>query len=1220
MRLHLPKTLLAAVLAACAALPTWADTQYGWKNNTPAKTGDIGDLEIITYSSGGTVGDDGVGVETVKEVSGQNVSFYSLTTPTAGSAYEYTSAQNITAISASGKDVKITATANQKEFLRGDESENPVASVGNSLWITGSKRFDNGTGYLANFNGFSNVYITDAQLYAAMNSNVTLSSNYFLGGGITDASVNGTLRLDGTGTITFGKAVTLVGDASVSRGANNGKVVFNGLKTEGHSFSINGSQKVEASDVIGGGNVSLSATSALSLSGDNTIGTLSLNSTATNAFTLSSGTTTVSTVSGTSSILLNGGTLALKAGEDITLSNVKFAGGILDLTSSTGSVTITSGAWSGSAGAYDVEVVRARTAAIAETLADAIKASHGLNDTFSVRDASDYSSVYRVLRTESLTGLTAKLKEASGTRIVVDANYDGKTFTDVGLNELLAGDTVTINGLTGWIGDGNSNSILANLVFEGENSINNGSTDGTINYSGAISGSGILSFDWIVTESNGTSTIKTNTYVFTGDLSGFTGKIKDEATLNVTIGGTLADGVSNEVKATIDIAGNLTVNREATFTRGFTANQLKGSQKIVFDGAQTINCTQDGDFSGKIDVKSGKLTVAGSVKTSGQLDLCGPSETNRYSGTVEVASQGSLTVGGTIWGLVNSAKILLQEGGSLKWNDLVITGKTAIADVETGLTIGATAALNTEQSSNTLRNSTITYTGTDSKTLSWTLTDTDLVVQSGTLRLGANVNASNVTVSNGSTLELVSGWQQKLSSSNTTWESGATLRYVSTNAVDLDVGTVSGSTIEMNCVKGTLNAANAESEVVVEGDIKLTGSDAAAAAEFTRIVGKSYTFKGGVAGGGNLNLNQAGKTTALIFEGDLSGWTSQSTDWSGLYANAGIINATISGTPANQEVKNAFNKDSSGTLNLTIDRDAVLTNKVNITSLVVNDKKTLSLSEDNNAVAVGSTTVGNKAKLVIGNKSEGTSINLGTVSGSGTISSERTAAQSVTLGTGTDNAFTGTLEATAGQLNVTAKTVQTLAGLTANGGNIDVMNATSLSVTDMVIGDNATVGVYSGPDTTTESSLNIYGSENSKASLTIGSDATLKANLSVAYAKLTFNGGPLAMGSTLTLFADGNSVLSGIDFTTVTATGLTLFKGVDGFSTSWDSASTDAVTIDDASTIFGNLDTGAYSLRYTGGTNGDVLLIANNPTPEPTTATLSLLALMGLAARRRRKA
>ncbi|MGN0873823.1 MAG: PEP-CTERM sorting domain-containing protein, partial [Akkermansia sp.] len=54
----------------------------------------------------------------------------------------------------------------------------------------------------------------------------------------------------------------------------------------------------------------------------------------------------------------------------------------------------------------------------------------------------------------------------------------------------------------------------------------------------------------------------------------------------------------------------------------------------------------------------------------------------------------------------------------------------------------------------------------------------------------------------------------------------------------------------------------------------------------------------------------------------------------------------------------------------------------------------------------------------------------------------------------------------------------------------------------------------------------------------------------------------------------------------------------------------------DASEIFGNVDPGFFKLNYDG---SNVILTASTNVPEPTTATLSLLALMGLAARRRRR-
>ncbi|MCI7699806.1 MAG: hypothetical protein MSQ05_10515 [Akkermansia sp.] len=1181
MRLHLPKTLLAAVLAACAALPAGATI-----TETPLETLTVGDIPLPTAPEGQST----IYKQAATDASTENEIPSALESATdtflsGTNATRVFKVLNSSTVENAGTLVIAKATvdgtesnAGQLHLSRWSESTKYIGTeltIANDLIIG-----ETAAGKAIRLSDADN----DARLIT-LTGTITLAQDAQIGVDSTVTSGHGKI----TGSISGdGKTLT------IAKGGNGSGVLNMGDSTTGKTLTLGGLTIANATGVV------MNYETA-------NIGTLTLSSTATNAFTLSGGTTTVSTVSGSGSILLNGGTLVLNAGEDITLSNVKFAGGILDLTSATGSVTV-GGTWTGDFVEKSVEVINANNATIAGSLATSLNPSRLLNYMFKAGDADageSASSVYRVRR-EYITA-TAIVDSTQQNRIVIGSvtGVDGSTeFNNVGLNELIAGDKVTINGLTGWIGQDGSNTILADLEFTGENHINYGSSSNNwITYSGAITGNGTLSYDW------GTAAY---TYNFNGDLSGFTGTISDNATLNVTIGGTLAKDAAKAVNATINIAGALTVNREASFAKAITVGG-----KLIVNADSSI---AGGTVTGNMDLKSGALTINGNVALKGGLDMKGgDTADDACRGHLSVAKGGTLNVSGNIWVLENSAKILLADGGKLEWNDLTVTGKTAVENVETGLKFGKSEKLQLSTGEHTVTNSTIKYAGSDSKTLGWTLTGTDLVVQSGRLSLGTDVSAAKVTVKSGGTLELLTGYTQNVTANTWAWEEGSTLSYgrfgTGNDLVDLgvSVGTVSGTTIELHGVLGTLKAVSSS----IKRDIKLTNSSAAAG-EFTTIEGDSYTFDGKVKGGGNFALAQASKTTSLIFNGDLSEWTSESAGYSGLRVISGTVNATISGTPTNEEVKNAFNKDAGGTLNLTIDRDAILTNTVNITSLAVNAKKTLSLSDDNNAVAVGSTTVGDKAKLVIGNKAESTRIDLGTVSGSGTISSERKATQSVTLGTGADNAFTGTLEATKGQLNVTAKTVQLLAGLKANGGNIDVMNATSLSVTDMVIGDNATVGVYSEADT--ESSLNIYGSVNSKASLTIGSDATLKANLSVCYAKLTFNGGPLTMGSTLTLFDEGSSELLGIDLTTVTATGLTLFTGVDGFSIGHGLVSADAVTIDDAHDIFGNLTAGAYSLKYTGGKDGDVLLIANNPTPEPTTATLSLLALMGLAARRRRKA
>ncbi|MGN1309902.1 MAG: PEP-CTERM sorting domain-containing protein [Akkermansia sp.] len=222
--------------------------------------------------------------------------------------------------------------------------------------------------------------------------------------------------------------------------------------------------------------------------------------------------------------------------------------------------------------------------------------------------------------------------------------------------------------------------------------------------------------------------------------------------------------------------------------------------------------------------------------------------------------------------------------------------------------------------------------------------------------------------------------------------------------------------------------------------------------------------------------------------------------------------------------------------------------------------------------------------------------------------------------------FTGTLAGGAGA-TLTAK----LAGTTQTGtvvkvdasvGSVDLLNTSSVTVTvtDMVIGAGQTVGVYTGdgaPSSSDEGSVTL-----TKLKVD-GTGATLNANLELsAGGTLTLNG-TLAMGSTLTL--NNGITLSGslLDSWTDKSNALTLFSGVDGLTVNGNAVSDGVDNGVTASEVFGD-SWSNYKLVMTGGTNNAnynvQLMQVSSDTPEPTTATLSLLALMGLAARRRRKA
>lgn len=135
----------------------------------------------------------------------------------------------------------------------------------------------------------------------------------------------------------------------------------------------------------------------------------------------------------------------------------------------------------------------------------------------------------------------------------------------------------------------------------------------------------------------------------------------------------------------------------------------------------------------------------------------------------------------------------------------------------------------------------------------------------------------------------------------------------------------------------------------------------------------------------------------------------------------------------------------------------------------------------------------------------------------------------------------------------------------------------------------------------------------SLSALTVSGDATFDADLDLS-SKVTLtldgilnlDGSALTLGNSITL---GGALISDIDSKLESGALITLFTGVDSLLLG-NTAYVDAV---DASTVFTGMAAGSYNLVFG---NGNVSLTT---IPEPTTATLSLLALAGLAARRRRK-
>lgn len=186
---------------------------------------------------------------------------------------------------------------------------------------------------------------------------------------------------------------------------------------------------------------------------------------------------------------------------------------------------------------------------------------------------------------------------------------------------------------------------------------------------------------------------------------------------------------------------------------------------------------------------------------------------------------------------------------------------------------------------------------------------------------------------------------------------------------------------------------------------------------------------------------------------------------------------------------------------------------------------------------------------------------------------------------------------------------------------IEVVNG---STTSVILGDTATLatltldsdtvfGAFKAAeartaDTASETTISV-------GTLTAGTGATLNANLKFS-ADSTLNlAGSLAMGSSVEL-ASGMTLGLSPEMLEKLYSGvsLELFTGVD--SLTLDGKAITAGTTLPADDIFSGL---SADYTYEMGFNGGVVSLSATMVPEPTTATLSLLALAALAARRRRR-
>ncbi|MGN0835003.1 MAG: beta strand repeat-containing protein [Candidatus Spyradosoma sp.] len=258
------------------------------------------------------------------------------------------------------------------------------------------------------------------------------------------------------------------------------------------------------------------------------------------------------------------------------------------------------------------------------------------------------------------------------------------------------GSSVELAGYLGYFAD--STTISVNLVLKNSSTerrnyavnLMNGSSTGTITFSGSVSGDGTFQHDY----KTGTTNV-TQSYKFTGDLSGFSGTFQTVG--NASAGDLIFGDGGNGVTGTTEggtqksVSGTGTINWKSGKNGAlgvvynyandvFAANTFEGaSTKIVKQGAGSLTLTGANTYTGGTTVEAGTL-IAGSTSAfgSGALTVNAGAKVSANGFAVDLGA-GNVTINGAY---------VVTTDGSLATSGTITFGTAGTLDVS-GLTDGA---------------------------------------------------------------------------------------------------------------------------------------------------------------------------------------------------------------------------------------------------------------------------------------------------------------------------------------------------------------------------------------------------------------------------------------------------------------------------------------------------------------------------------------------------
>lgn len=683
---------------------------------------------------------------------------------------------------------------------------------------------------------------------------------------------------------------------------------------------------------------------------------------------------------------------------------------------------------------------------------------------------------------------------------------------------------------------------------------------------------------------------------------------------------------------------------------GTVSGVISGSYGLTKAGSGVLTFTTQNTYTGATSI-NGKIILANGADYLLYNSVSG--------GTLEVASATTLKNSGK---QISSALVLNAGDASLN-GDRMLRGNVTVHDGASLTTLNNDVLMyGSGAYSLTVAEGGVVDFGNTRQTMGsfWTINLTGGEIAGAGAAYGSVYVAAIDNYNTNATYAVnATSGDSKISATTGMRSSDSTLAYTVAEGASL---TVSGAVLGAGAV-----SKSGAGDLIFTCDHSYSNSTSITAGKLILDVGGNYTLDGDVTGAGTLQVNSGtvlqtsgyhistalhlndgelvAASQASVVSGPVSGSGAITVgvlnSSAGVYEGAGSI--SFSGLVQSSATVKAgsgqvifANTDSSGNSVATIDAGLAGTAVGQVVvssgaSLVVSTAIFLS-SEDGGTAAVQ---VENGAVLthaglqISGNSAQAdaklyANTNRGQYNvGSGNFSVEHAHVSKVAEGTmslGNKLSDVVVENAASGKLTLT-NAANSLISVYATVGDVELQNMATYGLEELKIAAGLTVSAYSGTvaEAQYESVLRV------DTLARFGVNTTLNADLVLGSGAELHADGAVTMGSDLTL--EGNHELSGDLLSQIRSASygqsVVLFSGIDTLYLG-SQAVTEDITLDMqlmASDYFSNLTRvpGAeYYLTYSGaGTGNGILSVAI--IPEPASATLSLLALLALASRRRRR-